>query len=140
MCHRPYNAGLCGRRRDPTSMEGDDEEYKVEIRHIRCGEATLSMLKLPESTPFAQKLWVFVRQLDWILYGTTVNKSNTLHDLESLECQASIRHYTRTGDFGTTQQQHKAIISEFNLFRKSVDALAGPAKRTSLLPLKMEAS
>ena len=40
-------------------MEGDDEEYKVEIRHILCDDsdgAIVSMLKLPESTPSAQKL------------------------------------------------------------------------------------
>jgi hypothetical protein len=117
-------------------MEAGDE-YTVGFQHRDCKGMTVRLVKLPEETPSKIKWWVFVRQLDFIIHGTLENKSNTLHNLEDMGCEGSIRHYTRAGDFGTSGEQHRAIIREFDAFRRSLDPLTAPAKRTSLVPLKI---
>jgi hypothetical protein len=119
------------------SGDEDDGDYAVHVQLRECGEHTVRRIKAPETVVSRRKWWVFVRQIEFILFETTKNKSNLLHDMEGLELSSTVRYYKRTGDHNTTAAQYKAIMGEFNEFRRSIDPLCGPAKHTSLIPLKV---
>ena len=115
----------------------DDDEQGIEVQLRECGEHQIYLIKLPESSASRRKWWLFCRQLEYMLFETTANLSNLLHDLEALELTASVRHYRKAGDYGSNNYQHRALMSQFNKFKRSIEPLSGPGKQCSLIPLKV---
>lgn len=108
-------------------------EVKTCIYRSPEREDEILLVKLPERVPSRRKWWVFCRQLEHLTFDTPANLSNLLHDLEALELTASVR----AGDFGTTGEQHKALMAEFKRFKRTIEPLSGPGKQCSLIPLKV---
>ena len=96
--------------------EEDDDDEVIGVQERDVNGHTLRLIKCPEAVSSRLKWWVFVRQIDYILFQTAQNSSNTLHDLESMELTSTIRHYRRAGDHGATQAEAKAIMKQFALF------------------------
>lgn len=98
---------------------GDEDEYVVEVQHRDCRGKIVRLVKLPERVTSRLKWWLFCRQVEHELFGTSQNTSNLLHDLEALELVGSVRHYKKAGDFDCTATQFKRIMAEFNRFKKA---------------------
>ena len=131
---------------DKSSKESDTQraqaplgmtKYEIQVQHRYCNDHQILLIELPENTPSPHKSWVFCRQIEFLIFDTTANLSNLLHDLEALELTGSVRHYKRVGDFGATEEQHKELMRLFNQFKKAIEPLSGPGKRCSLMPLEV---
>jgi hypothetical protein len=94
-----------------------------------CGAKSLRLVAL------SGREWVYTRQLDFLIFNTTTDASNLLHDLEDLGLETSVRHFVRAGDHGLLDL--RPLLADFNAMRRAeIDPMAGPARRCSLMPAK----
>ena len=81
-------------------------------------------------------------QVEAILFGSDKHSSNLYFDVQELGMEMAVRHYDRAscGSFGMSQEAYKELMRIFNRFKREADPLCNPAKKTSLIPIRVAAT
>ena len=122
------------------AMEAGEEsdEDIIPCQMYPCGDfGEVYVVTLPEQGSRRRRKWVFCRQLEQIVFGTSKHSSNLYFDVNELGLESAVRNYDSQNMHHMSRAELKELMVIFNEFRRKADPLCGVAKKTSLVPFQV---
>lgn len=120
-------------------MEASEAPVLEFSRRPCAGHGDIFLIKLPEKGARRQRKWMFGRELEEILFGSDHHSSNLWHEIQELGLEDAARLVDSKSyrSHHLSKAEYTELLRIFNSYRRERDPLCGPAKKCTMIPVKL---